>query len=83
MSEDGPGGAHPIPAASQRGLRRGARGPAMPGTGLRSRVLRAVRADPDVMLFAARVSVRARWLIWLAAIVELPYRPELWFDTDK
>ena len=55
----------------------------MPGAGLRSRVLRAVRADPDVMLYAARVSVWARWLLMLVAVVELAYRPELWFATDK
>ena len=55
----------------------------MPGTGLRSRVLRAVRADPDVMLYAARVSVWARWLLMLVAVVELAYRPELWYATDK
>ena len=83
MSEDGPGGARPIPAASQRGFRRRARGPAMPGAGLRRRVLRAVRADPDVMLYAARVSVWARWLLMLVAVVELAYRPEFWYATDK
>ena len=55
----------------------------MPGAELRSRVLRAVRADPDVMLYAARVSVWARWLLMLVAVVELAYRPELWFATDK
>ena len=83
MSGRGPGGARPISAASQRGLRRGARVPAMPGAELRSRVLRAVRADPEVMLYAARVSVWARWLLMLVAVVELAYRPELWFATDK
>ena len=55
----------------------------MPGAGLRSRVLRAVRADPDLMLYAARVSVWARWLLMLVAVVELAYRPELWFATNK
>ena len=55
----------------------------MCGTGLRSRVLRTVRADPDVMLYAARVSVWARWLLMLVAVVELAYRPELWYATDK
>ena len=55
----------------------------MLGGELRRRVLRAVRADPDVMLFAARVSVWARWLVWLVAVVELAYRPGLWYATDK
>ena len=55
----------------------------MPGAELRRRVLRAVRADPDVMLYAARVSVWTRWLLMLVAVVELAYRPELWYATDK
>ena len=83
MPEDGLGGARPIPAASQRGLRWGSRGPAMLGAELRRRVLRAVRADPDVMLYAARVSVWARWLGWLVGVFELAYRPGLWYATDK
>ena len=55
----------------------------MLGAELRRRVLRAVRADPDVMLYAARVSVWARWLGWLVAVFELAYRPGLWYATDK
>ena len=55
----------------------------MLGGELRRRVLRAVRADPDVMLFAARVSVWARWLLLLVFVVELAYRPELWYPGDK
>ena len=77
------GGARPIPAASQRGLRWGSSGPARLGAELRRRVLRAVRADPDVMLYAARVSVWARWLGWLVGVFELAYRPGLWYATDK
>ena len=83
MLEDGLGGARPTPAASQRGLRGWASGPAMLGAELRRRVLRAVRVDPDVMLYAARVSVWARWLGWLVAVFELAYRPALWYATDK
>ena len=83
MPEDDFGGARSIPAASQRGLRSRARGPAMLGAELRRRVLRAVRADPDVMLYAARVSVWARWLGWLVGVFQLAYRPGLWFATDK
>ena len=55
----------------------------MLGAELRRRVLRAVRADPDVMLYAARVSVWARWLGWLVAVFQLAYRPGLWYATDK
>ena len=83
MPEDGLGGARPTPAASQRGLRWGASGPARLGAELRRRVLRAVRADPDVMLYAARVSVWARWLVWLVGVFQLAYRPGLWYATDK
>ncbi len=55
----------------------------MVGAGLRRWFLRAVRADPDVLLFAARVSVWGRWLVWLVAVVEQAYRPALWFAADK
>ena len=58
----------------------------VPRTGLRAireRALRAVEADPDVMLFAAQVSVWMRWLVGLAAVLALAYRPELWFGAHK
>ena len=55
----------------------------MLGGELRRRVLRAVRADPDVMLLTARVSVWARWLLLLVFVVELAYRPGLWYPADK
>ena len=55
----------------------------MLGGELRRRVLRAVRADPDVMLLTARVSVWARWLLLLVFVVELAYRPKLWYPADK
>ena len=83
MPEDSIGGAGGIPAASRRGLRWGAGGPARLGAELRERFLRAVRADPDVMLYAARVSVWARWLGWLVGVFQLAYRPGLWYATDK
>ena len=82
MPEDGFGGARPTPAAWQRRLRWGASGPAMLGAELRRRVLRTVRADPDVMLYAARVSVWARWLGWLVGVFQLAYRPGLWYAAD-
>ena len=43
----------------------------------------AFRADPDVLRFAARVSVWMRWLVGLVVVVELAYRPGLWFATDR
>ena len=83
MPEDGVGGEHPVSAASRGSMRWGLGGRGMPGAELRRRVLRAVRADPDVMLYAARVSVWARWLVWLVGVFELAYRPGLWYATDK
>ena len=83
MPEDGLGGARPTPATRVAMLRGWASGPAMLGAELRRRVLRAVRADPDVMLYAARVSVWARWLVCLVGVFELAYRPALWYATDK
>ena len=50
---------------------------------MRERILRAFRTDPDVVLYAARVSVRMRWLLWVCAAAALAYRPGLWYDTDK
>ena len=47
------------------------------------RALRAIRAEPDVMLHAAKVSVWARWFIWLVGVVELAYRPGFWYADDK
>ena len=55
----------------------------MLGAELRRRALRAVRADPDVVLFATRVSVWARWFLLLVFVVQLAYRPELWYPTNK
>ena len=46
-------------------------------------VVRGTSADPDVVPYAARVSVWMRWFIWLVGVVELAYRPELWYATDK
>ena len=73
-------------ACSQPRLGQRVRGMAMLRTGMsamQNRVLRAVRADPDVVPYAAKVSVWMRWLFLLVGVVELAYRPELWFATDK
>ena len=53
------------------------------GAGLPGWARRAFHAEPETMLFAARVSVWMRWFVWLVAVVELAYRPELWFATDR
>jgi len=59
------------------------RGAAMPGAGLSGSLLRAVHADPEVMLYAARVSVWLRWAAWAVALGQLAHRPEFWFDTHR
>ena len=39
----------------------------------------AIWADPDVVPYAARVSVWGRWLIALVSAFEIAYRPGLWY----
>ena len=55
----------------------------MLGADIRRQVVQAVRADPDAMVYAARVSVWMRWLIWLAAVAVTAFRPEFWYATGK
>ena len=38
--------------------------------------------DPDVFLYAARVSVWGRWFIWLVGVFLLAYRPSFWYPGD-
>ena len=38
--------------------------------------------DPDVVLYAARVSIWGRWFIWLVSIFQMAYRPGFWFPED-
>ena len=39
-------------------------------------------ADPDVFLYAARVSVWGRWFVWLVGVFLLAYRPGFWHPED-
>ena len=39
-------------------------------------------SDPDVVLYAAGVSVWSRWFIWLAGVFLLAYRPGFWYPGD-
>ena len=39
-------------------------------------------ADPDVVPYAARVSVWARWFIALVSAFEIAYRPDFWYLDD-
>ena len=38
--------------------------------------------DPDVFLYAAKVSVWGRWFIWLVGVFLLAYRPSFWYPED-
>ena len=83
MIEDGLGAVDPMPAAQKSKRWWRPRGAAMPGAGLSGSLLRAVHADPEVMLYAARVSVWLRWAAWAVALAQLAHRPEFWFDTHR
>ena len=39
-------------------------------------------SDPDVFLYAARVSVWGRWFVWLVGVFLLAYRPGFWYPED-
>ncbi len=52
------------------------------GAGLRGWARRAFHADPEVVLFAARVSVWGRWFLLLVGAVEVAYRPSLWYPSN-
>lgn len=82
MQEDGLGVVDQMPAARRRGPDR-SRGPAMPGTGASGWFLRTVRADPEVLLFGARVSVWMRWFVWAVGLAQMAHRPDFWFETHQ
>ena len=39
-------------------------------------------SDPDVILYAARVSVWGRWFVWIVGVILLAYRPGFWYPED-
>ena len=39
-------------------------------------------ADADVALYAAKVTVWGRWIVWFFGAVMLAYRPGLWYPED-
>ena len=39
----------------------------------------AIWADPDVLPYAAGVSVWGRWFIWVVSAIEIAYRPGFWY----
>ena len=81
MPEDGLGAVDQMPAAPQGRSERRSGGAAVPGAGVSVWFLRTVRADPEVLLFGAKVSVWLRWFVWAVALAQLAYRPEFWIDT--
>ena len=83
MIEDGLGAVDPMPAAQKTKRWWRPSRAAIPGAGLSESLLRAVHADPEVMLYAARVSVWLRWAAWAVALAQLAHRPEFWFDTHR
>ena len=49
---------------------------------IRHWVAPGVLSDPDVVRYAATVSVWSRWFIWLAGVFLLAYRPGFWYPED-
>ena len=49
---------------------------------LANRLSPAIGADPDVVPYAARVSVWGRWFIGLVSAFEIAYRPGFWYPDD-
>ena len=43
---------------------------------------RRTLSDPDVVLYAAGVSVRGRWFVWLTGVFLLAYRPGFWYPGN-
>ena len=39
----------------------------------------AIWADPDVVPYAAKVSVWGRWFVGLVSVIEIAYRPGFWY----
>ena len=39
-------------------------------------------SDPDVVLYAAWISVWGRWFVWLVGVFLLAYRPAFWYPQD-
>ena len=42
----------------------------------------AIWADPDVLPYAAGVSVWGRWFVWVVLAIEIAYRPGFWYPGD-
>ena len=49
---------------------------------VRNWVAVATPTDPEVVLYAARISVWGRWFIWLVAVLLTAYRPSFWYPEQ-
>ena len=49
---------------------------------IQRRVTPGALSDPDVVLYAAGVSVWGRWFVWLVGVLMLAYRPGFWYPED-
>ena len=45
-------------------------------------VVAGALTDPDVILYAAWISVWGRWFVWLIGVFLLAYRPGFWYPED-
>ena len=45
-------------------------------------VVAGALTDPDVILYAAWISVWGRWFVWLIGVFLLAYRPGFWYPQD-
>ena len=43
------------------------------------RIPSTILSDPDVVRYAAEVSVWGRWFIWLVTVIQFVYRPGFWY----
>ena len=45
-------------------------------------VVAGTLSDPDVILYAAWISIWGRWFVWLVGVFLLAYRPGFWYPED-
>ena len=83
VAEPRSGGTLPMSTESSNVIRNGASNLYALIADLPRRVSGAFPADPEVVEFAARVSVWGRWCLWVGGLIELAYRPEFWLTTER
>ena len=55
----------------------------MPWAGICGWALGPAFGDPEVMGYAAKVTVWMRWFVWVLGVFQLAHRPEFWIDTHR